>query len=147
MNVEVIPFLSLNGQGAQAIAFYENYLHANVLFKKTYKDMVEIDPDFAYEEGKDDYIVHSVLQIGHNKIMIAEEEMDPSRPWQLSNSSSLCIQSRDYTAMNALYHQLISHHQVEILAPFEKNAFSPGYGIIRDPFGIIIQLAVTRHDF
>lgn len=34
MNFEVITFLSLNGQGAKAIAFYEQHLGAKVLFKK-----------------------------------------------------------------------------------------------------------------
>lgn len=31
MNVEVIPFLSLNGKAAAAIAFYEKYLGAQPL--------------------------------------------------------------------------------------------------------------------
>lgn len=147
MNFEVIPFLSLNGQGAEAIAFYEQYLEAKVLFKKTYKEMKEMDPQFTYEDGQDNYITHSVLQIGRNKIMIAEEEMDPTRPWQLSNSSSLCIQSKDFLIIETIYHNLIEHNEVRILIPFEKNSFSPGYASVRDPFGIVIQLTVTKHDF
>lgn len=63
------------------------------------------------------------------------------------NSSSLCIQSKDFQAVEALYHNLIKHEEVHILTPFEKNSFSPGYTIFRDPFGIVIQLTVTRHDF
>ncbi|MGE7920785.1 VOC family protein [Viridibacillus sp. NPDC093762] len=147
MNFEVIPFLSLNGQGADAITFYEQCLGAKVLFMKTYKEMKEMDPHFKYEEGQDDYITHSVLQIGINKIMIAEVEMDSTRPWQLSNSSSLCIQSKDFSVIETIYHKLIKHNEVHILTPFEKNSFSPGYGIVRDPFGITIQLTVTKHDF
>ncbi|MBS7528927.1 VOC family protein [Hazenella sp. IB182353] len=147
MSFEVIPFLSLNGHGVEAISFYEQYLGAKILFKKSYKEMKDMDPQFNYEEGQDDYIAHSVLQIGANKIMIAEEEMDLTRPWQLSNSSSLCIQSKDFSRIETIYHALIKHNQVHILTPFEKNVFSPGYGIIRDPFGMIIQLTVTKHDF
>ncbi|PGZ10288.1 VOC family protein [Bacillus cereus] len=147
MNFEVIPFLSLNGQGAKAIAFYEQHLGAKVLFKKNYKEMKEIDPNFTYEESQEHYITHSVLQIGTNKIMIAEQAVDSTRPWQLSNSSSLCIQSKDFQAIEAFYHNLIKHEEVHILTPFEKNSFSPGYAIVRDPFGIVIQLTVTRHDF
>ncbi|MDR7073544.1 VOC family protein [Fictibacillus barbaricus] len=147
MNFEVIPFLSFNGHGALAIAFYEQYLGAEVLFKKSYKEMKEINPRFEYEEGQDDYITHSVLQIGSNKIMIAEEEMDSTRPWQLSNSSSLCIQSKDFSVIETIYHNLIKHNQVHILKPFKANSFSPGYSIVRDPFGVIIQLTVTKHDF
>lgn len=147
MNFEVIPFLSMNGDAAAAIAFYEKYLGANVLFKKNYKEMKEMNPGFEYPAGQDDYITHSVLQIGVNKLMIAEEEMDTSRPWQLGNSTSLCIQSKDKRTMTELYHSLVQHEQVTVLVPYEQNDFSPGYGIVRDPFGIVIQLCVTVHDF
>ncbi|MGM7637191.1 VOC family protein [Bacillus sp. Hm123] len=147
MKLEVIPFLSLNGDAAAAIAFYEKYLGANVLFKKNYKEMKEMSPNFHYEEGQDEYITHSVLEIGANKLMIAEEEMDTSQPWQLGNSSSLCIQSKDKHVISKLYEVLVQHEQVTVLVPFEENSFSPGYGIIRDPFGIVIQLCVTVHDF
>lgn len=67
--------------------------------------------------------------------------------FNLSNSLSLCIQSKDFQTIEALYHNLIQHDEVHILTPFKKNSFSPGYAIIRDPFGIVIQLTVTRHDF
>lgn len=147
MNFEVIPFLSLNGQAAAAIAFYEEYLGAKVIFKKTYQEMKEMVPNFRYEAGKDDYITHSVLKIGRNKLMIAEEEMDTTQPWQHGNSYSLCIQSKDYNEIDKLYGSLTKHKEVTVLAPFEKNSFSPGYGIIRDPFGVVIQLCVTVHDF
>lgn len=147
MKFEVIPFLSLNGDAAAAIAFYQKYLGANVLFKKNYKEMKEMNPNFHYEEGQDEYITHSVLEIGANKLMIAEEEMDTSRPWQLGNSSSLCIQSKDKHVISKLYESLVQHEKVTVLEPFEENSFSPGYGIIRDPFGIVIQLCVTVHDF
>ncbi len=147
MNVEVIPFLSLNGNAAEAITFYEKYLGAKVLFKKNYKDMKEMNPRFSYEEGQDEYITHSVLEIGANKLMMAEEEMDTSRPWQLGNSSSLCIQSKNKNVIQNLYESLVQHEKVTVLTSFKENVFSPGYAIIRDPYGIVIQLCVTVHDF
>ncbi len=147
MNFEIIPFLSMNGKAAAAIEFYEKYLGANVLFKKNYKEMKEMNPHFSYEEDQDQYITHSVLEIGANKLMIAEEEMDSSRPWQLGNSSSLCIQSQDTNVITHLYKSLVQHKDVTIVVPLKKNTFSPGYAIIRDPFGIVIQLCVTVHDF
>ncbi|MBM7588134.1 PhnB protein [Bacillus pakistanensis] len=147
MNMEVIPFLSMNGHAAAAITFYEKYLGAKVLFKKNYKEMKEMNPHFQYKEGQEEYITHSVLEIGVNKLMIAEEEMDHSKPWQLGNSSSLCIQSKDKNSIHKLYESLVQHEKVTVLVPFERNSFSPGYGIIRDPFGVVIQLCVTVHDF
>ena len=37
MNFEVIPFLSMNGDAAAAIAFYEKVLGAKVLLRKVIK--------------------------------------------------------------------------------------------------------------
>lgn len=147
MNFEVIPFLSLNGRAAEAIAFYEKYLGAKVLFKKNYKEMKEMDPHFHYEDGQEEYITHSVLEIGTDKLMIAEEEMDTSQPWQSGNDFSLCIQSKDRNVIHQLYESLVQHDEVTVLTPLAKNAFSPGYAIVRDPFGVVIQLCVTVHDF
>jgi PhnB protein len=73
--------------------------------------------------------------------------MDTERLWQLGNSSSLCIQSKDKSTIDQLYHSLMQHEGVKVLVPYEQNEFSPGYGIVRDPFGIAIQLCVTVHDF
>lgn len=42
--------------------------------------MKEMNPHFSYKEGQGGYITHSVLEVGANKLMIAEEEMDSSRP-------------------------------------------------------------------
>lgn len=79
--------------------------------------------------------------------MIAEEEMDSSRPWQLGNSSTLCIQSKDNNVITNLDQSLVQHEEVTVLVPLKENSFSPGYSVIRDPFGIVIQLCVTIHDF
>lgn len=147
MNVEVIPFLSMNGEALEAIAFYEKTLGAKVLFRKSYKEMKQMSPSFTYPAGQDDYITHSVLEIGANKIMIAEEAMDAERPWELGNSTSLCIQSQDQEQMDGLYEALSRHAGVKVLVPYERNEFSPGYGIVRDPFGVVLQLCVTVHDF
>ncbi|MGO4532513.1 VOC family protein [Paenibacillus sp. 2TAF8] len=147
MKAEVIPFLSMNGEAAKAITFYEKTLGAKVLFRKSYKEMKQMSPGFTYPAGQDEYITHSVLEMGVNKIMIAEDAMDAERQWELGNSTSLCIQSKDQGQMNRLYEALVQHEGVKVLVPYEQNEFSPGYGIVRDPFGIVIQLCVTVHDF
>ncbi|MBU5354399.1 VOC family protein [Paenibacillus silvae] len=147
MKYEVIPFLSMNGDAAKAIAFYEKTLGAKVLFRKSYKEMKEMSPEFTYPAGQDEFVTHSVLQVGVNKLMIAEEAMDVERPWNSGNSISMCIQSRDQEQIDRLYEELSQYPGVKVLVPYKRNEFSPGYGIVRDPFGVVIQLCVTVHDF
>ncbi len=145
--VEYIPFLSLNGQAAEAISFYEQKLGAVILLKVSYAEMAQRDATFKYEAGQEEWITHSVLQIGANKMMIAEEEMDTTRPWSAGNDFSLCIQSRDHDKIVDLYERLTSDQRTTILVPLTANSFSSGYGIVRDPFGVVFQFTVTRHSF
>ncbi|WP_216667634.1 VOC family protein [Saccharibacillus deserti] len=147
VQTEVIPFLSLNGRAAEAIDFYERVLNAEVLLKVNYEEMAKMDDTFRYEEGKAHYITHSVLRIGANKLMIAEEETDSTRPWSAGNHFSLCIQSRDHNAIVSLYERLVSDERTTVLAPLAANSFSGGYGAVRDPFGVVFQFTVTRHNF
>ncbi|SHE80101.1 PhnB protein [Seinonella peptonophila] len=147
MSFEAITFLSMNGQGKEAIAFYQKYFQANILFKKTYKEMTAMDAEFTYPEGQDEYITHSVLTIGENKIMISDEEIDPSQSLSVGNNFAICIQSKDHALIEQFYHSLAQREEVTILKPFEAVTFSPGYAIIRDPFGIVFQLFVTKHNF
>lgn len=147
MNFEAIPFLSFNGRAAQAISFYEQYLDAKVLLKVTYKQLKEMDPAFSYPEGQEDFITHAVLQIGQNKIMLNEEPMDTSGPWRAGNRFSLCIQAKEVSTIQTLYRRVTGHEKVAVLVPLAPNSFSPAYGIVRDPFDVVIQFAVTKHDF
>ncbi|MCQ4088461.1 VOC family protein [Saccharibacillus sp. JS10] len=144
---EVIPFLSLNGRAAEAIAFYEQKLGAKVWMKVSYADMAKMDESFEYAEEQKDWITHSVLQIGANKLMIAEEALDLTKPWSSGNEFSLCIQSRNHDAIVDLYERLTSDSRTAILAPLAANSFSTGYGAVRDPFGVVFQFTVTRHEF
>lgn len=145
--VEMIPFLSLNGQAAAAIAFYEQVLDAEVLLKVSYAEMAQRDDSFHYAAGQEEWITHSVLRIGANKIMIAEEEQDTTRPWSAGNDFSLCLQSTDHAAIERLYDRLTADARTVILAPLAANSFSSGYGAVRDPFGVVFQFTVTRHAF
>ena len=147
MNFEVIPFLSLNGRAAEAIAFYEEALQAKTLLKVTYEQMKSMDPDFAIPPGREQWITHSVLQIGANKLMVAEEPADAPEPWRDGNAFSLCIQSRSAADIEALYAAVTRHPESSVVTPLAPNSFSAGFAIVRDPFGVILQFVVTRHDF
>lgn len=146
-SLEAIPFLSLNGRAAEAIEFYQRTLEAEVLLKVSYAEMQKMDPDFRYEAGQEDHITHSVLRIGSTKLMIAEEQMDPTRPWSAGNDFSLCLQSQVHDEIVRCYERLTEDERTTVLAPLAANSFSSGYGAVRDPFGVVFQFTVTRHAF
>lgn len=141
--LEIGIFLSMNGKAQEAITFYKKHLHAKEQFKITYEEMAERDSSLLVTEENKQFISHSVLTIGKTKVMIAEESMDLERPFQIGNNLSLCIQSADLQQIQQFYTNLVSEPQVKVIVPLSSNAFSEAYGVIQDPFGVLIQL---NHD-
>jgi len=140
MSYEVVTFLSMNGRGNEAIDFYTQHLNAKVIFKVTYADMKKMDTSMVVESGKEQWISHSVLEVGVHKLMIAEETMVPKSEYTVGNNISLCIQSADKVEIEKIYNSLIQDPRTEVITPLAKNVFSEAYGIVKDPFGVLIQL-------
>ena len=141
--LEIGIFLSMNGKAQEAITFYKKHLYAKEQFKITYEEMAKRDSSLLVTEENKQFISHSVLTIGKTKVMIAEESMDLEHPFQIGNNLSLCIQSADLQQIQQFYTNLVSAPRVKVLVPLSGNAFSEAYGVIQDPFGVLIQL---NHD-
>ncbi|SHI27836.1 VOC family protein [Desulfosporosinus lacus] len=140
MSYEVVTFLSMNGRGAEAIDFYTQHLNAKVIFKVTYEDMKKMDPSMVVETGKEQWISHSILEVGVHKLMLAEETMVPKLDYIVGNNISLCIQSAEKQEIEKIYNSLIQDPTTEVITPLGKIVFSEAYGIVKDPFGVLIQL-------
>lgn len=140
MTLEVALFLSMNGNAGEAISFYKKHFDAKERLLVTYADLAKRDPEFSLTEENKQFISHSVLQIGSTKLMIAEEQMNPSELFKVGNHVSLCIQSANLTEITEFYTSLLTDKRVKIILPLNKNIFSEAYGIVEDPFGIQIQL-------
>ncbi|USG66554.1 VOC family protein [Brevibacillus ruminantium] len=138
--LEIAIFLSMNGNAKEAIHFYKQHFHAEELLLVTYQDMAKRDSSIRLTDENKDYITHSVLSIGKTKVMIAEDTMDTSEEYRVGNNTSLCIQSADLEEIEQFYRSLVSDERVKIIVPLSRNVFSKAYGIIKDPFGIQIQL-------
>ncbi|MEI5906778.1 VOC family protein [Bacillus spongiae] len=140
MTLEVVVFLSMNGKANEALRFYKKHLNAKELLVVTYSDMAKRDHSLVLTEENKDYISHSVLEVGKTKLMIAEETMLPSELYNVGNNISLCIQSANLVEIQSFYQNLTSDERVQIITPLCQNVFSEAYGIVRDPYGIQIQL-------
>jgi PhnB protein len=140
MSYEVVTFLSMNGRGAETIDFYEKKLNAKVVFRVTYEDMKKMDPSMVVETGKEQWISHSILEVGAHRIMLAEETMAPKSGYNVGNNISLCIQSAEKEEIERMYDSLTEDTRTEVIAPLGKVVFSEAYGILKDPFGVLIQL-------
>lgn len=66
--------------------------------------------------------------------------MVPNIEYNAGNNISLCIQSADKEEIESMYHELIKDTRTEVITPLDKNVFSEAYSIVKDPFGVLIQL-------
>jgi PhnB protein len=140
MSYELITYLSMNGRGAEAIDFYTNSINAKVVIKVTYEDMKRMDPSMTVEAGKEQWIAHSILEVGIHKIMISEETMVPKQDYVVGNHISLCLQSSNREEIETVYQRLVADSRTEVVVPLGNIVFSEAYGVIKDPFGILVQL-------
>jgi PhnB protein len=81
------------------------------------------------------------LVVGETQLLISDEIMNTDQSLRVGNSMSLCIESKSLETIQAIYHSLASDDQVKIIIPLAQNLFSPGYGSVEDPFGVLIQLS------
>ncbi|KZL41090.1 VOC family protein [Secundilactobacillus collinoides] len=144
---ELIPFLSLNGQANEAIAFYEKALGAKVVFKKTLLEVQQMGAPIKLTPEIENQVSHSVLVLPTGgELMINDAPVDGA-PFVSGNNQSICLQSTDKDQITTLYQGLVTNSdQVDIITPLTSNVFSPAYGIVKDPFGIVWQLTTSIHN-
>jgi len=95
---------------------------------------------FVYKIPAEFRVSHSILEVGIHKIMLAEETMVPNSEYNVGNNISLCIQSADKKEIEKIYNSLIQDPRTEVITSLGKIVFSEAYGIVKDPFGVLIQL-------
>lgn len=147
MPTETIPFISLNGNGQEAIKFYQDKLEAQLLFIRTYQDMKNSGAPLTIESGQENYVSHSVLQLKTGgKLMLNESPLD-LKSYSIGNQMSICLQTQSLAEATTIYQALTSDTRTQIIQPMMSFPFSPGYAIVVDPFGVIFQIFTTTHEF
>ncbi len=144
-NIRVVPFLSLNGKAAEAIAFYEKIFKAETVFKITHKEIHQkMDSSYHYLPGKKDWIAHSVLQIGQSQLMIADDIMSEQPLLTKGNNFSLAVFFDDFDSITQVYQAVEKTSGTKVIIELKKNEFAYLYAIVADPFGGIIQLTYEK---
>lgn len=131
MSMVLTPYLMLNGNAAEAIAFYERVLDAKVIFKQTFGDIPNL-PEEIVQRTKRDQIAHAVLKIGDSQLLIADTES--GEPLQPGNQVTVCITLTQAEQAKELFELLQEGGQID--QPFGETYFSPAYGSITDKFGV-----------
>lgn len=135
MTLRLIPYLVMNGNAKEAIAFYQRALDAQVLFSQSFGEMPE-NPEFPLPAEAKDRISHATIKVGETDLMFSDTF--PGQPHQSGNQVTICITTDDAEQARAFFEALSDGGQVGM--PLQETFFSPAYGSVTDKFGVNFQI-------
>ncbi|MBO2944539.1 VOC family protein [Paenibacillus sp. F411] len=142
MKMKLVPYITLEGRAKEAIQFYKEVFHAEVLSSTTYGEMPGMSNTFT-EELKD-LVAHAKLKIGDTELMLSDAPAG-SLSLGTGNRVTICITTHAVEHARDIYEALRQGGQVNM--PFSEEAFSPGFGDVTDPFGVTFQIYTEIETF
>lgn len=135
------PYLQLNGNAREAVAFYEKVFQAENLGVITFGEM-PADPEYPLPEEAKDLVAHTALKIGDSLLMFSDTF--PDEPVQEGDMVTICIFFDDQEKARKTFDALQAGGEVKL--PLTETSFSPAYGVIKDKFGVIFQFYTEREE-
>ena len=136
MIVAMYPYLVLDGNGQEAIKFYESALDAKVLGVQTFGDMPE-NPEYPTPIEAKDRVSNGHLQVGNTDLMVSDTF--PGQPYQIGSQVTIAITIDTVDKSKDVFEKLSEDGL--ILMPLQETFWSPSYGQVTDKFGITWQVS------
>jgi PhnB protein len=131
------PYLMTNGNGQEAVAFYQKALNAKVMGLQTFGEM-PADPNHPVPEGLKDKILHAMLKIGESILMLSDTF--PGSPYKVGvNHLSIALMVDSADQAKEAFGALSEGGKVSM--PLQQTFWSPAYGKVIDKFGVEWQIS------
>jgi len=141
MSLTIYPYIIINGNGLEAIKFYENAIDAQVLNVQTFGDMPE-NPEMPIPVEAKDRVLNAQLKVGDTNFMLSD--VMPGTPYELGDQVEIAITMSSVEKSKEIFDKLQEGGQV--LMPLQETFWSPSYGKLTDKFGITWQISVMNHE-
>lgn len=141
MVLGIYPYLVMNGNGQEAVKFYENALDAKVVGVQTFGDMPE-NPEFSIPAEAKDRVLNAHLKIGNNDLMLSDTF--PGQPYQIGSQVTVSITIDNVEKSEEVFGKLKEGGQVNM--PLQETFWSPSYGQVTDKFGVTWQISTQVAD-
>jgi PhnB protein len=138
MILGIYPYLVTNGNGQEAVKFYENALDAKVLYVQTFGDMPK-NPERPTPEEVKDLVLNAHLKVGNTDLMLSDTF--PGNPYQLGSQVTIAINISDVDKTKEVFGKLQDGGQVHM--PLQETFWSPLYGQVTDKFGVMWQISTV----
>ncbi|GGI13771.1 VOC family protein [Gottfriedia solisilvae] len=136
MILGINPYLILNGNGEEAVSFYENAFNTKTLILQRFGDMPGDENTNLSDEEKN-RILHAHLKVGSTDLMISDTFT--GLPYQIGDQTTLSILINDVETTKEVFGKLQDGGKVII--SLHETFWSPLYGQVTDKFGVTWQVS------
>ncbi|QHS22050.1 VOC family protein [Virgibacillus sp. MSP4-1] len=136
MGSRIYPYMILNGEGQEAVSFYQEALGAEVSGLQTFGDMPD-NPEYPIPEDAKDRVLNAHLKVGTAEMMISDTF--PGQKHSHGSQISIAFVTNDSTKTKETFEKL--KEGGEVIMPLQETFWSPLYGQVKDKFGITWQIS------
>jgi PhnB protein len=126
--MQVQPYLFLDGQCEDALAFYRKALNAEVTSLMRFKEAP--DPSMI-TPGSAEKIMHASFRVGDTELLASDGRCQGNANFQ---GFALTLNAKSAGEAETLFGALAEGGQVQM--PLAKTFFSPSFGMVADKFGV-----------
>ena len=141
MVLGIYPYLVMNGNGQEAVKFYEKALDAKVIGIQTFGEMPG-NTEFPTPIEAIDRVMNAHLKVGDNDLMLSDTI--PGQPYQIGSQVTVSITIDSVEKSNEVFEKLKEGGQVGM--PLQETFWSPSYGQVTDKFGVTWQISTQAAD-
>ncbi|MFE4118785.1 VOC family protein [Priestia sp. YIM B13448] len=141
MVLGIYPYLVMNGNGQEAVKFYEKALDAKVIGVQTFGEMPG-NPEFPTPIEAIDRVMNAHFKIGDNDLMLSDTF--PGQPYQIGSQVTVAIAIDSIEKSKEVFEKLKEGGQVGM--PLQETFWSPSYGQVTDKFGVTWQISTQATD-
>ena len=136
MSISLNVYVITDGNGREAVDFYQKAFGAEVLALQTFGDGPS-DPNHPIPPEAKDRIMNASLQIGSSVLMLSDTF--PGMPYTIGNHVSITVNTDTVDEAKAIFSQLEDGGVVEMA--IQETFWSPAYGTVVDKFGVHFQVS------
>lgn len=133
MAIQLIPYLTMDGNAREVISYYEKVLEAKVVNVQVFGEM---------PSSPENRISYAELRIGESILMFSDAF--PGNSSQPGTQLSICISMDDPEKAKRIFEAL--EQGGEVTMPMQSTFFSPAYGIVIDKFGVMFQVFTKQKE-
>jgi PhnB protein len=141
MIVAVNPYIVTNGNGQEAVKFYEKALNAEVVFMQTFGEMPE-DPSHPLPSEAKDRVMNAQFKVGDTVMMLSDNF--PGMPYDLGSQVNIALHIDTVEDAKEVFEKLSEGGKVGM--PLQETFWSPLYGQVTDKYGVDWQISTIKQD-